>query len=105
MRANFPSYLIAILIFCYFIFPVEIGLTQEIKNVNETFWLPKDPPRAYYKFDCQIDPEARSLKGSGTIHLKNHTNRQISRLAIDWAKNERQKITIQSNTVCRKFVK
>ena len=97
MPIKYTSYLISILIFWGIIIPVERALTQEIKILDKTFWVPKDHPRAYYKFDCQIDPEAKSLKGSGTIHLKNHTNCQISRLAIDWAINERQKISIQSN--------
>ncbi len=56
------------LMFCCLITPVERALAQEIKNLDEAFWVPKDPPRAYYKFDYQIDPDARLLKGFGTIN-------------------------------------
>jgi len=68
----------------------------EIKNQDRLFWAPKNPPTAAYRFVCEIDPDTRSLKGSGMIRFNNTTKRPIYRLAIDWAVNEHQTIEIRS---------
>lgn len=96
MRTKYLSCLIFTLFFFFFIIPIEIALSHEILNRECTFWVPKDPPRAYYRFNCDINPNARTLKGTGTIRITNHTKRPIFRLAIDWALNEHQSIAIQS---------
>lgn len=41
---------------------------------NCTFWIPKDPARAYYKFDCDFDPNTRTLKGNVIIQITNQTH-------------------------------
>ena len=60
------------------------------------YWVPKNPPRAYYNIDCTIDPTKGLLQGTEVIHFRNTVSRPIYRLAIKWFSLGEQHLEIKS---------
>jgi hypothetical protein len=80
----------------YLICLINFANGKATSNSNSTFWIPKNPPMAYYKFNCKLDPDKEVLRGDGTIRIVNTTKNNIYRLAIDWAINDFQSIELKS---------
>ena len=96
MHKNYHFLMKLIMVFFCSISLINIAFSKETENRNCTFWVPKDPPRAYYMFNCELDPTKRILRGNGSIRITNHTKGPICRLAIDWGINQQQSIEVKS---------
>jgi len=58
------------------------------------FWVPKEPPKAYYKIECSADPAKGHLEGKEIIRFKNTTACPIRCLAIKWLSEENKTLEI-----------
>jgi len=75
----------------YFFLPI---LLVQKANAHLKFWVPADPPKAFYKISARIDIQSNIVEGGGTITFTNNTSKPISLLAFDWTIKNSRFITI-----------
>jgi hypothetical protein len=96
MQKNYHPSINFIMVLLCMLSLINSAFSKETAKRNCTFWVPEKPPRATYKFTCEIEPTERLMKGNGNIRITNHTKAPICRLAIDWVINSRQSIEIRA---------
>ncbi|MBN1997351.1 hypothetical protein JW935_07360, partial [candidate division KSB1 bacterium] len=75
-------------IFSYTFFLPIIGLS------NQTYWIPRNPPKAQYEISAKIDTLEKKISGRETITLKNTSTNDITVLAINWSLDSKSDIFI-----------
>jgi hypothetical protein len=63
-------------------------------HASQRFWVPENLPRSHYRIECRVDTAAGQLTGTESIHIVNRTSRPFTRLALDWALNSGQSLSI-----------
>lgn len=88
MKATSKSKILSItsLICCFII-------AQKL-NAQNRYWVPTDPPKSHYKIEAKIDVQNKVIEGREAIILPNHSEKEISVIAIDWSISEFKKIEI-----------
>lgn len=81
-RAGFLSFLLLILMFGHLLYG------------QEKYWVPIDPPKSHYRIDAGIDLQKGFIEGKETVTLKNHSDRTMCVLALDWTLSETSSIDI-----------
>jgi tetratricopeptide (TPR) repeat protein len=83
-RAGFLSFVLSILTFAHLL------------HCQENYWVPVNPPKSHYRIDVGIDLQKGLIQGKETVALKNHSDRTIGVLALDWTISESSTIDIMA---------
>jgi tetratricopeptide (TPR) repeat protein len=58
--------------------------------------VPRNPPKAHYRIEAKIDPEAGTIEGRERITLVNRGQWPISIIALDWPVNESRSLAVKA---------